>query len=113
MVAEHNGIPGVHSLGAKLAIRADDYDFSGPFDGPDGPLAREVLQPHLAQGGSRLASGRVAEDPASWGESFVPPLTRNLFSSTNGPFNFLRVVDPENPGPGCSSRIPISPETRT
>ena len=33
IVAEHNTIPGVHSLGAKLAVRADDYAFSGPFDG--------------------------------------------------------------------------------
>ena len=100
IVAEHNGIPGVHSLGAKLAIRSDDYSFSGPFDGPDAPSRGKSFShtsPKVDIAWHPVESLKIR---ASWGESFVPPLTRNLFSSTNGPFNFIRVVDPEHPEAG-------------
>ena len=100
LVAEHNGIAGVHSLGLKLAVRADDYSFEGPFDGPGTPLSEKSFNhtsPKVDIAWHPVESLKIR---ASWGESFVPPLTRDLFSSTNGPFNFVRVVDPENPGAG-------------
>lgn len=37
---------------------------------------------------------------ASWGESFVPPQTNRLFGQDSGPFNFIRVIDPEDPDAG-------------
>ena len=100
LVAEHNGIAGIHSLGLKLAIRADDYSFAGPFDGPSAPSREKSFNhtsPKVDLAWHPLESLKIR---ASWGESFVPPLTRNLFSSTNGPFNFVRVVDPEQPAAG-------------
>ena len=100
LVAEHNGIFGVHSLGLKLAVRADDYSFSGPFDGPGAPFSEKSFNrtsPKVDLAWHPVESLKIR---ASWGGSFVPPLTRNLFSATNGPFNFVRVVDPEDPGAG-------------
>ena len=100
IVAEDNGIPGVHSLGLKLALRADEYSFAGPFDGPGTPSREKTFShtsPKVDLAWHPLGSLKVR---AAWGESFVPPLTRNLFATPNGPFNWLAVVDPEQPGAG-------------
>ncbi len=100
LVGEKNRMAGLHSLGMKLAVRSDEYSFSGPFGGPGSPYTEKTfdrVSPKL-----ELAWYPVSELKlrASWGESFVPPASSRLFGVENGPFNWLALVDIENPQQG-------------
>lgn len=100
LVGEANRMTGVHSLGLKLALRSDEYSFSGPFGGPGSAFTEKKfdrVSPKV-----ELAWFPVEELKfrVSWGESFVPPASSRLFGVENGPFNWLALIDPENPQQG-------------
>ena len=97
LVGEGNRMAGVHSLGLKMAMRSDEYSFSGPFGGPGAPYLEKKFD-HVSPK-VELAWFPVSELKlrASWGESFVPPSSGDLFQAENGPFNWLALADPENP----------------
>lgn len=100
LVSERNEMPGLRQLSLKVALRYDDYSFEGPFDGTDAPWREKNFSntsPKLDAVWRPLESLKVR---ASWGESFVPPQTNRLFGQDSGPFNFVRVIDPENPAAG-------------
>ena len=97
LVGENNRMAGLHSLGLKIALRSDEYSFSGPFGGPGSPYTEKTFDRVSPK--FELAWFPVSELKlrASWGESFVPPQSSRLFGVENGPFNWLALVDPENP----------------
>ena len=100
LVSKRNEMPGLRELSVKMALRYDDYAFEGPFDGTDAPWREQNFSntsPKLDAVWRPLESFKVR---ASWGESFVPPQTYRLFGSDSGPFNYIRVIDPENPDVG-------------
>ena len=100
LVGENNRMGGVHSLGVKLALRSDDYSFSGPFGGPGSPYTEKTFDRVSPKVELAWAPVSVLKLRASWGESFVPPASSRLFGVENGPFNFLPLVDIENPQQG-------------
>ena len=100
IVSERNGRPGLRALGVKLAARYDDYVFEGPFDGDAAPWREEAFDHASLKADIAWRPVRSLNLRASWGESFVPPTSSRLFSATNGPFNFLPIIDPENPSAG-------------
>lgn len=100
LIGAANRMTGFDSLGLKMALRSDEYSFSGPFGGPGSPLSEKTfdrVSPKV-----ELAWYPVSEFKLgiTWGESFVPPTSNNLFRRENGPFGFIRLVDPENPDRG-------------
>ena len=100
LVSERNALPGLRELGFKVALRYDDYTFEGPFDGSDAPWREKNFSnasPKLDAVWRPFEGFKVR---ASWGESFVPPQSSRLFGQESGPFNFVAVIDPENPGAG-------------
>ena len=97
LIGESNRMAGVHSLGMKMALRSDEYSFSGPFGGPGSPYTEKKfdrVSPKVELAWFPVSELKVR---ASWGESFVPPQSSRLFGVENGPFNWLALVDPENP----------------
>lgn len=100
LVGASNRMAGVHSLGLKLALRSDEYSFSGPFAGPGSPVEEKKFDSVSPK--AELAWFPVSELKlrVSWGESFVPPTSNQLFRVENGPFNWVGLVDPENPQNG-------------
>ena len=100
LISERNAMPGLRELSLKVALRYDDYAFEGPFDGIDAPWREQNFSntsPKLDAVWRPLDGFKVR---ASWGESFVPPQTSRLFGQDSGPFNFIRLIDPENPEVG-------------
>ena len=100
LVGAANRMTGIDSLGLNMALRSDEYSFSGPFAGPGSPLTEKTfdrVSPKI-----ELAWYPVSELKfgVTWGESFVPPTSNNLFRRQNGPFTFIRLIDPENPERG-------------
>ena len=100
LVGENNRMGGVHSLGVKLALRSDDYSFSGPFGGPGSPYTEKTFDSVSPKLELAWAPVSVLKLRASWGESFVPPASSRLFGVESGPFNFVPLVDIENPQQG-------------
>lgn len=100
LVGEHNRIPGVHSLNLYGAGRWEQYAISGPFDGPQLP-SREVT---FSQTSPKVGISWYVWQPlklrATYSKSFRAPELTTLFGSSAGPFNFLPIVDPKNPGLG-------------
>lgn len=95
LVSERNARTGIHSLGFKIAARWDDYSFEGPFDGDDQPSSErsfDNLSPKMDVVWQPIPSLKMR---ASWGESFVPPASENLFFRTIGPFPFFPWLDPQ------------------
>ena len=100
LVGEANRMTGIDSMGLKLALRSDEYSFSGPFGGPGSPFTEKAfdrVSPKIELAWYPVSELKLG---VTWGESFVPPASRSLFGVENGPFNFLRLVDPENPQHG-------------
>ena len=100
LVSDRNAMAGLRELSLKMALRYDDYAFEGPFDGSDAPWREKTFSntsPKLDAVWRPFENFKVR---ASWGESFVPPQTNRLFGQDSGPFNFIRVIDPENPDVG-------------
>ena len=100
LVGAANRMTGIDSLGLKMALRSDEYSFSGPFGGLGSPLSEKTfdsVSPKIELAWYPVSELKVG---VTWGESFVPPTSNNLFRRENGPFGFIRVVDPENPDRG-------------
>ena len=100
LVGEKNRMSGVHLLGIKLAVRSSAYSFSGPFAGLGSPYTEQTfdsVSPKVELAWFPVPALKLR---ASWGESFVPPASSMLFGVENGPFNWLRLVDIENPDQG-------------
>ena len=99
IVGDSNGLPGVESLYLKIALRHDEYRFSGPFNGDDQPFVEKRFS--KASPKVDLAWQVVPELKVrmSWGESFRAPNSRDIFAEPFflPPFIFLPVIDPEFP----------------
>ena len=95
-VTEKNSLPGVHSLGIKLAARRESASFSGPFDGPGAPVIEKSFS-HLApKVDFTWRPVKSLNVRASLGESSVAPRTNELFGRVLFEFPFA-IVDPARP----------------
>ena len=100
LVGDDNGRSGVHSLGLKLALRYDEYSFSGPFGGrgsADIEKTFDNVSPKVELAYFPMPSLKLR---ASWAESFVAPRISQLFGLGFGPINYYDIVDIENPEHG-------------
>lgn len=100
LVGSGNRLAAVHSLGLKLALRSDEYSFSGPFAGPGQPFTEKKfdhVSPKVELSWYPASEWKLR---ASWGESFVPPASSDLFRPEDEPVNFFRLVDINNPDLG-------------
>ena len=100
LVGRDNRLTGVHSLGFKVAVRRDEYSFSGPFDGPGSPETEKTFQQLSPKYELAWYPVQSLKLRASLGESFVAPTSNNLFRTESGPFNWLPLLDPQDPAAG-------------
>ena len=100
VVGEHNRLPGVYSLNLYGAGRWEQYAISGPFDGAGAP-DRDVDFTHFSpKAGISWFPWAELKVRGTFSKSFRAPTMASLFSTTLGPFNFVPLVDPQNPGQG-------------
>ena len=96
-VSEYNAITGIHSLALQLAVRHDQYSFSGPFDGPRMAYSERTFDSMSPKFSLTWYPVADLNFRISWSESFVPPINRDLFTAEDGPYYFIGVEDPQNP----------------
>ena len=100
LVGESNRFRGVESLWARLAMRYDDYSFSGPFEGAGASRSEKTFDNVSLKAEFMWSLTPAFRLRAAWSESFVPPSVNDLFGFQFGPFQFYRIVDIENPAAG-------------
>ena len=104
--------------GAELALRFDEYSFSGPFGdrgSADIEKSFDNVSPKVELAYFPVPSLKLR---ASWAESFVAPRISQLFGLGFGPINYYAIVDIENPELGVqypdayfSGNPDLQPET--
>jgi iron complex outermembrane recepter protein len=100
LVGEHNRIPGIYSLNLYGAGRWEQYAISGPFDGAGEP-DRVVDFTHFSpKAGISWFPWAELKVRGTFSKSFRAPSLTDLFGTTSGPYNFVSIVDPKNPGQG-------------
>lgn len=100
LIGEQQGVPGVDALDVFAAARREEYSIDGPFDGPTNPSSKRTFSRTSPKYGVswKVTSGLQAR--ATFSKSFRKPDISELFRSPSGPYNYLLLVDPQNPGDG-------------
>ena len=73
LFSENNALPGVESLLLTVAGRYDEYQFNGPFDGPDSPYTSRSYNHFSPKVGFLWQPIDTLRIRASWSESFRAP----------------------------------------
>jgi iron complex outermembrane recepter protein len=100
LVGEHNRVPGVYSLNAYGAGRWEQYSIKGPFDGTGAPDRTETFSQTSPKVGFSWYPWQELKVRGTFSKSFRAPQLSDLFATTGGPYNYLPIVDPNNPGQG-------------
>ena len=100
VVGEHNRIPGIYSLNLYGAGRWEQYSIKGPFDGAGTPDREVTFSQTSPKVGFSWYPWQELKVRGTFSKSFRAPQLGDLFATTSGPYNFLPIVDPKNPGQG-------------
>ncbi len=89
--------PMVQSLSLLLAVRSDDYDISGPFEGPADPFSSRNFGDTVPKLGLTWYPSEVLKIRATWGEAYQTPTLVELFRPPDVAPYFFPIFDPFDP----------------
>ena len=112
LVGEENARPGLAALTLHFAGRDDEYEISGPFDGPTEPGRSRVLGDFVPKIGIAYSPMDGLTLRSTWGEAFQAPTLPELFEPPNyfnPPFTppFFPTFDPLNPASNGGPFTPV------
>ena len=110
LIGEANARPGLRQLTLHLAGRDDDYQISGPFDGPTEPASTRNLGDFVPKIGLAWWPADGVKLRATWGDGFQAPTLPELFEPARM-FTFFAHQDPLNPESNGGPFTPVRPLT--
>jgi outer membrane receptor protein involved in Fe transport len=99
-----NRVPGIYSLDLFAAARNEEYEVSGPFDGPDNPDRDATFRRTSPKFGVSWYVVPEVKLRATVSDSFRAPQLTDLFSQVFGPYPFVSLFDPQHPEEGTLVR---------
>ncbi len=96
LIGSENSREGIHELSLYVALRYDEYEIEGPFEGILEPASTRTFDDFLTKLGIVYYPIESLKLRATWGEAFVAATLPELFSPRRE-FTFFRFLDPLNP----------------